>query len=113
MIFLNSNFTKLEIDAAIDYLKYDKAPGADCIPAELIKSCKSVIADDMKVTRTADNLLILNSLIQRQLTLGKSLFVCSVDFSKAFDMVNRFILFYKLLQLGWSGRVIDNIWNML
>ena len=36
MIFLNSNFTKLEIDAAIDYLKYDKAPGADCIPAELI-----------------------------------------------------------------------------
>ena len=44
---LNSNFTKLEIEAAIDYLKYDKAPGADYVPAEFIKSCKSVIADDI------------------------------------------------------------------
>ena len=185
---LNSNFTKLEIEAAIDYLKYDKAPGADYVPAEFIKSCKSVIADDitdvfnyiiekkefpdlwtegirsavhkggteklvdnyrgitilpimekgfeisvyrrlsflneafdkydkfnggyMKDTRTTDNLFILNGLIQSQLTLGKSLFVCFVDFSKAFDLVNRSILFYKLLKLGWGGRVIDTLRNL-
>ena len=33
----------------------------------------------MKDTRTADNLLILNGLIQIELTLGKSLFVCFLD----------------------------------
>ena len=35
------------MEAAIDYLKYDKAPAADYVPAEFIKSCKSVIADDI------------------------------------------------------------------
>ena len=44
---MNSNFTKLEIEAAIDYLKYDEGPGADYVPAEFIKSGRSVIADDI------------------------------------------------------------------
>ena len=66
----------------------------------------------MEDTRTTDNLFILNGLIQRQLNLGKSLFVCFVDFSKAFDLVNRSILFYKLLKLGWGGRVIDTLRNL-
>ena len=58
-------------------------------------------------SRTADNIFVLNGLIERQLTLGKSLLVCFVDFSKAFDVINRNILFYKLLKNGWTGRVID------
>ena len=44
---LKSSFTKLEIRAVIDYFKYDKAPTAYCIPVELIKSCKSVITNDI------------------------------------------------------------------
>ena len=29
----------------------------------------------------------------------------------AFDLVNRHILFYKLIKQGWSGRVIDTMRN--
>ena len=35
--------------------------------------------------------------------------VCFVDFSKAFDLVNRHILFYKIIRDGWKGRVIDTL----
>ena len=57
--------------------------------------------------RTSDNLFILNGLVERQLSLGKELYVCYIDFSKAFDKINRSILFYKLIRNGWKGKVID------
>ena len=63
----------------------------------------------LKGSKTADNIFILQGLIQRQLCYGKPLFVCFVDFSKAFDLVNRNILFYKLIKCGWHGRVIDTL----
>ena len=63
----------------------------------------------LKGKRTTDNILILTSLVQRQLSLGKPLYVCFVDFSKAFDLVNRAILFYKLINSGWSGRLIETV----
>ena len=59
--------------------------------------------------RTSDNIFILQGLIQRQMILGNSLYVCFVDFSKAFDLVSRHILFYKIYKSGWQGRVIDTI----
>ena len=37
------------------------------------------------------------------------MYVCYVDFSKAFDLVNRHILFYKLIKSGWSGKVLDTM----
>ena len=55
--------------------------------------------------RTSDNMFILLGLIQRQLIIGEPLNVCFVDFSKAFDLVNRHILFFKIMKGGWSGRV--------
>ena len=45
---------------------------------------------------TADNVFILNALIQRHFIKGENLIVCFVDFSRAFDLINRHILFYKL-----------------
>ena len=60
-------------------------------------------------SRTADNLFIINGLIQRQLIIGQPLYICFVDFSKAFDLVNRNILFYKLIKSGWHGRVVDTL----
>ena len=57
--------------------------------------------------RTSDNLFVLTGLVEKQLTINKCLYVCYIDFSKAFDMVNRTILFYKLISSGWRGRVID------
>ena len=185
---LNANFTRDEIEAAIDYLKCKKSLGVDNIPTEFIKACKEVLANDLvdvfnyiiekrdfpdrwtedirstvhkggskrsvnnfrgitilpvmeKVfeimvykrlsflnealdkydkwngdylqnIRTADNMFILNSVIQKQLILRKALYICFVDFSKAFDLVNRNILFYKLMRSGWSGRVIDTLRNL-
>ena len=60
---------------------------------------------------TIDNLFILQGLIQRQLILVKSLYVCFVEFSKAFDMINRIILFHKLMNGSWQGRVVDTLRN--
>ena len=47
-----------------------------------------------------------------QLLLGKSLYVCFVEFSKAFDPVIRNISFFEIMKGGWSGRVIDTIQNL-
>ena len=37
---LNANFTRDEIEAAIDYSKCKKSPGVDNIPAKFIKACQ-------------------------------------------------------------------------
>ena len=50
--------------------------------------------------------------IEGQLNMGQSLYVCFIDFSKAFDLVNRDTLFYKLVKMGWTGRVIDILGNL-
>ena len=65
-----------------------------------------------KKIRTADDMFILNGVIQKQLILRKPLYICFVDFSKAFDLANRNILFYKLMRYGWTGRVIDTLRNL-
>ena len=44
---LNTNFTRDEIEAAIDYLKCKKSPGVDNIPAAFVKSCKDELANDL------------------------------------------------------------------
>ena len=62
--------------------------------------------------RTSDNIFILHGLIQRQLSLGQPLIVIFVDFTKAFDLVNRNILFYKLMENGFFGRVLDILRNI-
>ena len=64
----------------------------------------------LKDSSTTDNLFILNGLIERQLSTGKSLIVC--HFTQAFDRVNRNILFYKIKKSGFTGRVIDTLQNL-
>ena len=66
----------------------------------------------LRGARTADNILILLGSIQSQLAKRKNLYVCFVDFSRAFDLINRSILFYKLIKSGYHGRVIDTLRNM-
>ena len=58
-------------------------------------------------SRTSHNILIPQGLAQRQLCIGSNLIVCFVDFSKAFDLINRHILFYKIMKGGWYGPIID------
>ena len=66
----------------------------------------------LESNRTSDNLFVLNAFVEKQLVLNKRLYVSFVDFSKAFDMVHRIILFYKLISSGWKGRVIDTFRNL-
>ena len=66
----------------------------------------------LKGSRTTDNLFVLNGLIERQLSMGQFLIVCHVDFTQAFDRVNRNILFYKIRKSGFTGRVIDTLQNL-
>ena len=63
----------------------------------------------MKGGRTGDNNFTLMGLIQLQLFLGRSLIVIHIDFSQAFDLIIRCILFYKLNKSGFSGRMIDTL----
>ena len=57
----------------------------------------------LKGSRTSDNIFILNGLVERQLSLGQPLIVCYMDFSQAFDRVNRNIIFYKVKKIRLHG----------
>ena len=41
---INKNFTVEEVNQSINYLKNNKSPGIDNIPAEFIKECKNEVA---------------------------------------------------------------------
>ena len=44
---INQNFSTDEIKSAIDALKNNKSPGIDAIPAEFVKCCKDILAEDI------------------------------------------------------------------
>ena len=62
--------------------------------------------------RTSDNIFISQGLTQRQLSLGQPLIVIFVGFAKAFDLVNRNNLFYKLIENEFFGRVHGTLRNL-
>ena len=61
---------------------------------------------------TSDNIFIRYGLIEWQLSLGQPLIVSHIDFSQAFDSVNRNIIFFKVKHSGFTGRVIDTLQNL-
>ena len=63
----------------------------------------------LKGSRTTDNLLVLNGLIERQISNGQCLIVCHVDFTQVFDRVNRNIIFSKIKKFSFTGRVIHTL----
>ena len=71
-----------------------------------------------KQNRTSDHMFILNTLINKyvkqKVKKGSKnmLFVCFIDFSKAFDTVWREALFYKLLQYNIDGKLFDIVKDM-
>ena len=46
-------------------------------------------------------------LIQKQLCQGKRLFIAFIDFKKAFNVVNRDLLFWKIIKSGLKGKLIN------
>ena len=63
-------------------------------------------------SRTTDNMFILQSIIYRQKFKRKPLYLCFVDFTKAFDYVDRYALYYKLIKRGVYGKLLNIICNM-
>ena len=55
---------------------------------------------------TVDNIFILHGLISHVVDQGKKLYCAFVDFTKAFDYVNRNILWYKLIRFGVRGKML-------
>ena len=61
---------------------------------------------------TADNIFVLLSLIEKQKALGKPLYISFIDFRRAFDSVNRTLLFHKLIKSGYHGKLITLLKDM-
>ena len=65
-----------------------------------------------KDLRTSDHTLTLKTLIDKAFKSKKYLFSCFVDFSKAFDTVNRVAMFHKLTQYNITGPFSNTIKDM-
>jgi exonuclease III len=65
-----------------------------------------------KGCRTSDNVFIIDTLISYQKSKKKPLYITFVDFSKAFDFVNRTFLYYKLIQNGYGGKLLKIIQSL-
>ena len=61
---------------------------------------------------TTDNIFVLHGLITHSLNNNRKLFCSFIDFSKAFDYVVRDVLWFKLLQFGVRGKMLDIIVSM-
>ena len=61
---------------------------------------------------TIDNVFILHSLITHYVNEKKKLFSAFIDFKRAFDFVVRDILWYKLIQMGVRGKILNIIQSM-
>ena len=61
---------------------------------------------------TTDNIFVLHGLITHSLNNDQQLFCSFTDFSKAFDYVVRDVLWFKLLQFGIRGKMLDIIESM-
>ena len=56
---------------------------------------------------TLDNVFTLHAIIQRYLSRHKKMYVCFVDYRKAFDSVNRDVLWKVLSTYGINGRLLQ------
>ena len=58
---------------------------------------------------TVDNIFVLHGLITHMLNTGKKLYCTFIDFTKAFDYVERDNLWHKLITLGIRGNILNII----
>ena len=61
---------------------------------------------------TIDHIFTLNNLIEFYIQNNKRLYCAFVDYSKAFDLVDRASLWYKVLEQGINGNVLRVVKNM-
>jgi hypothetical protein len=58
---------------------------------------------------TVDHIFTLNALIEKQFSRNMKLYVAFIDFRKAYDMVNRNILYTVLFRAGIKGKMLELI----
>ena len=56
---------------------------------------------------TIDNIYVLYGLKNHFINRGNRLYCAFVDFSKAFDYVNRDVIWYKLIKIGVRGEILN------
>ena len=61
---------------------------------------------------TVDQIFILNTIIEGRLRRGRTTYVAFIDFSKAFDCVDRAALWYKLSKMGISKKMLNLLMSM-
>ena len=61
---------------------------------------------------TTDNIFVLHGLINHMINKGKQLYCAFIDFSKAFDFINRDNLWTKLIKFGIRGNIFNIIRSM-
>ena len=59
-----------------------------------------------------EHIFSLTSIIRNRKNMKLSTFICFIDFEKAFDKVNHFLLFHKLLKYKISGKFYDILRNI-
>ena len=86
---------------------------ADVLNQRLIKWLESndILVEEQNGFRRdrscLDHLYTLTNVIKNRKNAKKSSYVCFIDMKKAFDCVNRDLLWYKLMALGVSGKFLD------
>ena len=58
---------------------------------------------------TRDQILNLKMVIEKNREYGKNIYLCFIDYRKAFDMVSHELLWKGMLEMGFSSHIVDLI----
>ena len=58
---------------------------------------------------TSDHIGSLSLILESRITMKKDTFAVLIDFSKAYDRINRALLWHKLSILGINGKMLNSI----
>ncbi len=56
-----------------------------------------------------DHIFVLSTVIRNRKAKGLTTYIAYIDFEKAFDRIDRKLLFHKLMSIGISGKILDCI----
>lgn len=88
---------------------------ADVLNCRLVKwlELNNILVDEQngfrKERSCLDHIYTLYSVVNNRKLMHQSTFVCFIDIKKAFDNVNRHLLWFKLMQLGINGKFLNAV----
>ena len=106
------NYRKITIMPSIGKLLEGILNRRLCYKNEVLEQDDDLQKGFKERSQTMDNIFILQTLIEKQKTEKKPLYLCFVDFTKAFDYIHCLLLFKKLNQRGIKGEFLSLIVDM-